>query len=62
MAQPHELSVVAAAAAIRARDLSPVELVASLLSRIESLDPALVAWAALVPDQALAAAREAERA
>ena len=61
MAQPYELSVTQAAAALRAKELSPVDLVASLLSRIEALEPALVAWATLVPELALAAARQAER-
>ena len=61
MAEPHDLSVTEAAAAVRAKDLSPVELVQSLLERIEALEPQLVAWATLVPEQALAAAREAER-
>ena len=61
LAAPYELSVTEAAVAVRRRQLSPVELVQSLLDRIDALDGQLVAWATVVPDQALAAAREAER-
>ena len=60
MAQPYELSLTEAAGAIRSKQLSPVDLVESLLERTESLEPKLQAWATLVPELALKAAREAE--
>jgi aspartyl-tRNA(Asn)/glutamyl-tRNA(Gln) amidotransferase subunit A len=61
VAQPHELTLTQAAAALRAKELSPVELVESLLRRTEALDPALLAWATLTPEHAMEAARRAER-
>jgi aspartyl-tRNA(Asn)/glutamyl-tRNA(Gln) amidotransferase subunit A len=60
MAQPYELSLTRAASAIRAKQLSPVELVSSLLERAEELDSKLQAWATLTPELALEAARQAE--
>ncbi len=62
MAQPYELTLTEAAAAIREHRLSPVELTQSLLDRIARLEPRLSAWATLVPEQALEAARKAEAA
>lgn len=41
------------AVAIRARQLSPVELVAALLSRIHQLNPAINAYCTLVEDASL---------
>lgn len=61
MSQPYELSLVQAAAAIRAKQLSPVELVESNLARIEALEPKLMAWATLTPELALESARQAEK-
>ena len=49
------------AARIRRREVSPVELVNALLDRIERLQPALNAYTVLYPEQALSAARRAER-
>jgi len=60
MAQPHELTLGQAAAAIRSGDLSPVTLIESLLARIDAVDPKVKAWAYVARDQALLAAREAE--
>ncbi|MEX2431629.1 MAG: amidase [Dehalococcoidia bacterium] len=60
MAQPYDLTLTQAAAAVRSKQLSPVELTQSLIDRIERLEPKLVAWATLVPEQALEAARQAE--
>jgi aspartyl-tRNA(Asn)/glutamyl-tRNA(Gln) amidotransferase subunit A len=51
-APAHEL-----AARIRSRDLSPVELMESCLSRIEETNPLLNAFIAMRPEQALAEAR-----
>src|SRR5688500_8360383 len=53
----HEL-----AARMRARDLSPVEVAAAVIERIERLDRLLVSFCALDHDQVRAAAKEAERA
>ncbi|MFJ8025415.1 amidase [Streptomyces sp. NPDC096311] len=49
------------AAAIRRRAISPVELVTAVLSRIERLQPDLNCFVTVVPEQALAAARQAEK-
>ena len=62
MAEPYELTLTQAVAEIAARRLSSVELTESLLARIEALEPRLQAWATLVPEQALAAARAADAA
>ncbi|WP_030246282.1 amidase [Streptomyces sp. NRRL S-350] len=59
--QPYELSLAAAARQIRARRLSPVELVDSVLDRIEQVDPQVRAYVAVTAEQARGAAREAER-
>lgn len=60
MSQPYDLTLTEAAEAIKAKTLSPVELFESLHSRIEAVDPKLIAWATLTPDLALAAAKKAE--
>lgn len=57
----HELTLSQAAAAIREREISPVELVEALLRRIEATDRTLQAWAYVARDEALRAAKEAER-
>ncbi|MGA5817761.1 amidase [Kitasatospora sp. NPDC094028] len=58
--QPYELSLAAAADAIRARRLSPVELVDSVLDRIEEVEPHLGAYVTVTAEQARRAAGEAE--
>ncbi|UUW90113.1 amidase [Pimelobacter simplex] len=58
----HELTAEAAAAEIRARRLSPVELVDAVLDRIERLDPALSCFVSVDAEAARAAARAAEAA
>jgi aspartyl-tRNA(Asn)/glutamyl-tRNA(Gln) amidotransferase subunit A len=50
------------AAAIRARQVSPVEIVRTYLERIRRLNPQLNACITVLEDEALAAARDAERA
>ncbi len=50
------------AAAIRARQLSPVEIMDAVLARIDALNPQLNAFLAIDPEGALAAARQAEAA
>lgn len=56
------LSAVDLAAAIRAKKLSPVEVTAAVLDRIQRLDPALNAFCTVVSDGAKAAAKAAEAA
>ncbi|MEI7871997.1 MAG: amidase [Alphaproteobacteria bacterium] len=60
MSDLHWMSVAAAAKAIAAKELSPVELTAALLARIERLDPKLNAFIRLDGEAAMAAARTAE--
>ncbi|RPF30161.1 aspartyl-tRNA(Asn)/glutamyl-tRNA(Gln) amidotransferase subunit A [Streptomyces sp. Ag109_G2-6] len=57
--QPYELSLAAAADAIRARRLSPVELVDSVLDRIEEAEPHLGAYVTVTAEQARRSAGEA---
>jgi aspartyl-tRNA(Asn)/glutamyl-tRNA(Gln) amidotransferase subunit A len=57
-AEPTSLGVIAAAEAIRAGSLSPVELVESCLAKIRALDGELKAWAHVDGAGALATARE----
>ncbi|MGW1173798.1 amidase [Kitasatospora sp. NPDC002543] len=59
--RPYELTLAGAATEIRERRLSPVELVDSVLDRIERVEPHLGAYAAVAAEQAREAAREAER-
>jgi amidase len=47
---------------IRARDVSPVEVVDAVLSRIERVNPAINAYCTVIGDEARAAARRAEDA
>jgi Asp-tRNA(Asn)/Glu-tRNA(Gln) amidotransferase A subunit family amidase len=55
-------TVVEASAAIRAGELSPVELVETVLARIERLDPLIDSYVEVYAEEALAQAREAESA
>ena len=48
------------AAAVAARDLSPVEIIDTVLERIERLEPRLNAFATLTADRARDAAQQAE--
>ncbi len=59
--EPFELSLTAAAAEIGARRLSPVELVDSVLARIEATEPVLGAFACVTADAAREDARRAEQ-
>ncbi|MFI0817870.1 amidase [Streptomyces sp. NPDC021098] len=58
--QPYELSLTAAADAIRTRQLSPVELADSALERISQVEPHLRAYVAVAAEQTRRAARAAE--
>jgi Asp-tRNA(Asn)/Glu-tRNA(Gln) amidotransferase A subunit family amidase len=57
MPEAFELSVSEAARKISRRELSPVDLVESLLARIDDLEPALKAWVYLDREAVLADAR-----
>ncbi|MFE1770730.1 amidase [Streptomyces sp. NPDC059008] len=59
--QPSELSLTAAADAIRERRMSPVELVDSVLDRLASVEPHLGAYATVTAERARRSARAAER-
>ncbi|MEU6389660.1 amidase [Streptomyces sp. NPDC046939] len=59
--QPYELTLTAAADAIRTRRLSPVELVDSVLDRVEEVEPRLRAYVTVTAERARRAARAAER-
>ncbi|MDT7558205.1 MAG: amidase, partial [Pseudonocardiales bacterium] len=61
MTEPHELTALQQAAALRAGELGAVELVEHALRRIERLDPTLAAFVTLTPERALDAARAAEK-
>jgi amidase len=60
--QLHDLTALEQAAAVRAREASPTELVEHALRRIEARDAALGAFITVTPERALAAARAAEAA
>jgi aspartyl-tRNA(Asn)/glutamyl-tRNA(Gln) amidotransferase subunit A len=57
MADPFELTVAEAAAAIATGELSPVELTESYLARIDKLNPELTAYVEVTADRARADAR-----
>ena len=57
----HHLTVAQAAALIKKRKLSPVELTQTYLERTETFDPQLNAFITVTPDLALRQARRAER-
>jgi amidase len=59
--QLHDLTALEQAAAVRSREVSPTELVAHALRRVEALDAGLGAFLTVTPERALAAARRAER-
>ena len=58
----HELTAAQAARLIRAREVSPVDLVQALLARSADVDQRLQAWVRLDAERALAAAHAAEQA
>jgi amidase len=60
--QLHDLTALEQAAAVRAREVSPTELVQHCLTRIDALDAALGAFLTVTPERALAAAAVADRA
>jgi amidase len=60
--QLHDLTALEQAAAVRAREVSPTELVEHSLARIEALDAGIGAFLTVTPDRARAAAARADRA
>ncbi|MCH7566695.1 MAG: aspartyl/glutamyl-tRNA amidotransferase subunit A [Nitrospirae bacterium] len=56
-----ELTIAETSRRIRKKEISPVELTRLYLERIEALNPSLNAYLTLMNDQAMAAARRAER-
>ncbi len=56
------LSVAEAGPLIRERELSPVELAEACLARIEAKEPGLNAFITVIAEEALASARDAEKA
>ncbi|MBQ0983446.1 amidase [Streptomyces sp. F63] len=61
MADPHELTMLEQATAVRGGELSPVELAEHYLRRIERLDDSVGAYLTVTADRALDGARRAER-
>jgi aspartyl-tRNA(Asn)/glutamyl-tRNA(Gln) amidotransferase subunit A len=59
--QLYDLTIAEASKKIQTKELSPVELTQSLLDRIESLEPKVQAWVTVVKEEALHAAKEAEK-
>ena len=60
MPEPYELSVTEAVKEIKGGNLSPVQLVESLLSRIEKLDIDLKAWVTIDKEKVIEAAQQRE--
>jgi amidase len=61
MTRPHELTMLQQAAAVRRGDLSPVELTAHYLARIERWNERVGAYVTVTPERAMQDARRAER-
>ena len=61
MTQLHDLTALEQAAAVRAGEVSPTQLVEHALARIEALDAGLGAFITVTPERALAAAARAEK-
>jgi amidase len=62
MAELHDLTALEAAAAVRAKEVSPVELVEHALDRIAALDDGIGAFVTVTAESARAQARDAEAA
>ncbi len=59
--QPYELNLTAAAEQIKSKQLSPVELVESVLGRLDAVEPKINAFACVTGELARDAARTAEQ-
>jgi aspartyl-tRNA(Asn)/glutamyl-tRNA(Gln) amidotransferase subunit A len=57
--EPYELTLAGAAEKIKAKELSPVELTASVLARIEAVEDKITAFATVTADLATKAAKQA---
>lgn len=62
MTSPHDLTMLEQAAAVRRRELSPLELVDHYLERIDRINPDVGAFVHVAPDKARAGAKAAEGA
>ena len=60
MAELYSLGIAGAARQIREKQLSPVTLAQSLLTRIDRLEPALQAWVTIDREEVLGAAQQRE--
>ncbi|WP_138733024.1 amidase [Modestobacter excelsi] len=60
--QLHDLTALEQAAVVRAREVSPTELVEHALARIDALDPGIGAFITVTADRARAAAARADQA
>jgi aspartyl-tRNA(Asn)/glutamyl-tRNA(Gln) amidotransferase subunit A len=60
MMNPEDLSIAAAASAIRDASLSPVDYVRALLGRIDALEPRIQAWVIIDREAVLAEAKQRE--
>ena len=60
MTELHEMTALEAGRAIADRQISAVELVDALLTRIKRLEPGLLAWETIEPDAARGEARRAD--
>ncbi|MGH9891473.1 MAG: amidase family protein, partial [bacterium] len=60
--EPHQLSVTELGLAFRSLELSPVEAVADVLTRIGAVNPGVNAFVTLTDDLAMDSARSAEKA
>jgi aspartyl-tRNA(Asn)/glutamyl-tRNA(Gln) amidotransferase subunit A len=58
--EPCLLTISEAAELIRLRKLSPIELTRSMLAQIERLEPRILAWARLCPEEAMKDAEKTE--
>ena len=56
----HYTSLLEISAALRAREISPVELTEAMLARIDALEPRLAAYATVTAESAKTQARKAE--
>ena len=61
MTELFDLTIAQAASQIKEKKLSPVELMESLLARVDALEATLKVWVTLDADAALEAARQSER-
>jgi amidase len=62
MAELHDLTLLEQAAAVRGREVSPVDLVDHYLARIDRLNETVGAFVHVAPDLARAAAKDAASA